>query len=169
MGSCNSRHAPINTESNDDGDPVFGPKLYRSLAGSLRYLTFTRPDISYAAQQICLCMHDHREPHFSAVKRILSAEAKGHGDANAIAETCWLRNLLRELHIPLSSATLVYCDNVRVLHVPLRYQYAYIFTKGLPSALFEEFRTILSVRSPPAKLRESVSCMIIAQELDGNA
>ncbi|GJV57647.1 ribonuclease H-like domain-containing protein [Tanacetum coccineum] len=28
---------------------------------------------------------------------------------------------------------------VRVLHVPSRYQYADIFTKGLPSALFEEF------------------------------
>ncbi|GKB84106.1 ribonuclease H-like domain-containing protein, partial [Tanacetum coccineum] len=29
-------------------------------------------------------------------------------------------------------------------------QYAEIFTKGLPSALFEEFQTSLSVRSPPA-------------------
>ncbi|GJZ08769.1 ribonuclease H-like domain-containing protein [Tanacetum coccineum] len=163
MGSCNSRHAPINTESNDDGDPVFDPKLYRSLAGSLRYLTFTRPDISYAVQHICLYMHDYREPHFSAVKRILRyvREAECRGDVNAVAETRWLRNLLRELHTPLSSATVVYCDNVndvylslnpvRVLHVPLRYQYAYIFIKGLPSALFEEFHTILSVQSPPAQ------------------
>ncbi|GJX11216.1 ribonuclease H-like domain-containing protein [Tanacetum coccineum] len=64
--------------------------------------------------------------------------------------TCWWRNLLRELHKPLSSATLVYCDNVRVLHVPSRYQYADIFTKGLRSTLFEEFRTHLSVWCPPA-------------------
>ncbi|GKF51283.1 ribonuclease H-like domain-containing protein [Tanacetum coccineum] len=104
-----------------------------------------------------------------------SAEAKYRGVANTVAETCWLRNLLRELHTPLSSATLVYCDNVsavylscnlvqhqctkhieidihfvrdlvaagevRVLHVPSRYQYANIFTKSLPSALFEEFRS----------------------------
>nr|GEY96553.1 NBS-containing resistance-like protein [Tanacetum cinerariifolium] len=35
---------------------------------------------------------------------------------------------------------------VRVLHVPSRYQYADIFTKGLPSALFEEYRFGLSVR-----------------------
>ncbi|GJS84203.1 hypothetical protein Tco_0750744 [Tanacetum coccineum] len=34
---------------------------------------------------------------------------------------------------------------VRVLHVLSRYQFADIFTKGLPSALFEEFRTGLSV------------------------
>nr|GEW72660.1 ribonuclease H-like domain-containing protein [Tanacetum cinerariifolium] len=38
---------------------------------------------------------------------------------------------------------------VRVLHVPSCYQYADIFTKGLPSALFKEFRTSLSVRPSP--------------------
>ncbi|GJS77646.1 ribonuclease H-like domain-containing protein, partial [Tanacetum coccineum] len=168
---------------------------------SLQYLTFARQNISYAVQQVCLYMHDLREPHLSALKRILryvsgiqptlsrsSDEAKYRGVANAVAETCWLRNLLLELHSPLSSATLVYCDNVnavylscnpikhqrtkhieigiyfvrdlaaagqvRVLHVSSRYQFADIFTKGLPSALFEEFRSSLSVRSPPAPTAE---------------
>ncbi|GJW38550.1 ribonuclease H-like domain-containing protein [Tanacetum coccineum] len=45
---------------------------------------------------------------------------------------------------------LVAAGHVRVLHVPSRYQYADIFTKGLRSAMFEEFRTSLSVRCPPA-------------------
>ncbi|GJW30715.1 ribonuclease H-like domain-containing protein [Tanacetum coccineum] len=106
------------------------------------------------------------------------------GVANVVAETCWIRNLLRELHTPLSSATIVYCDNVsvvylssnpvqhqrtkhieidihfvwdlvatgqaRVLHVPSRFQYADIFTKGLPSALFYEFRDSLRIRCTPA-------------------
>nr|GEW80451.1 hypothetical protein [Tanacetum cinerariifolium] len=101
-----------------------------------------------------------------------------HGVANAVAETFWIRNLLRELHTPLSSATIVYCDNVsvvylssnpvqhqrtkhieidihfvrdlvatgqvRVLHIPSRFQYVDIFTKGLPSALFDEFHDSLS-------------------------
>nr|GEZ11582.1 zf-CCHC domain-containing protein/UBN2 domain-containing protein [Tanacetum cinerariifolium] len=71
----------------------------------------------------------------------LQGEAEYHGVANAVDETCWLRHLLRELLTPLSFATLVYYENVRVLRVPSRYQYADIFTKGLPSALFEEFRT----------------------------
>ncbi|GKA80648.1 ribonuclease H-like domain-containing protein [Tanacetum coccineum] len=250
MLNCNPSRTPVDTESKlgATGDVVSDPTLYRSLAGSLQYLTFTRPDISYAVQQVCLHMHDPREPHFSALKRILryvrgtldyglqlfsssttdlvaysdadwagcpttrrstsgycvflgnnllswsskrqptlsrsSAEAEYRGVANAVAETCWLRNLLRELHTPLSSATLVYCDNVsavylscnpvqhqrtkhieidihfvrdlvaagqvRVLHVPSRYQFADIFTKGLPSSLFEEFRSSLSVRCSPA-------------------
>ncbi|GJZ36033.1 ribonuclease H-like domain-containing protein [Tanacetum coccineum] len=45
---------------------------------------------------------------------------------------------------------MVTAGQVRVLHVPSRFQYTDIFTKGLPSALFEEFRSNLSVRPPPA-------------------
>ncbi|GJX80251.1 ribonuclease H-like domain-containing protein [Tanacetum coccineum] len=85
-----------------------------------------------------------------------SAEAEYQGVANVVA--AWLRNLLRELHSPLSTATLVYCDNVnavKVLHVPSRFQYADIFSKGLPSALFEEFLSSLSVRPPPAPTAEA--------------
>ncbi|GJV02617.1 ribonuclease H-like domain-containing protein [Tanacetum coccineum] len=92
-------------------------------------------------------------------------EVEYRGVANVVAETTWLRNLLCELHMPLLSATLVYYDNidihfvrdmvahghVRVLHVSSRYQYVDIFTKGLPSALFEEFCSSLSVRSSPAR------------------
>lgn len=37
---------------------------------------------------------------------------------------------------------------VRVLHVPSRYQITDIFTKGLPRVLFEEFRDNLSVHKP---------------------
>jgi len=38
----------------------------------------------------------------------------------------------------------------RVLHVPSRHQIADIFTKGLPRVRFDDFRTSLSVREPPA-------------------
>ncbi|GJT67261.1 ribonuclease H-like domain-containing protein [Tanacetum coccineum] len=46
--SCNPCMAPlVDTESKlgSDGDLVSDPTLYRSLAGALQYLTFTRPDI----------------------------------------------------------------------------------------------------------------------------
>nr|GEX25358.1 ribonuclease H-like domain-containing protein [Tanacetum cinerariifolium] len=220
MVNCNLSRTPIDTESKlgSDCDPVSNLTLYRSLAGSLQYLTFTRPDISYAVEQLfsssttdlvaysnadwagCpttrrstsgYCVFLVNNLLFWSSKRQStlshsSAEAEYRGVANVVAETCWLRNLLRELHNPLSFATLVYCDNVsvvylscnpvqhqrtkhieidihfvrdlvaagqvRVLYVPSRYQFADIFTKGLPSALFEEFRSSLSVRCPPAPI-----------------
>nr|GEW92116.1 NBS-containing resistance-like protein [Tanacetum cinerariifolium] len=46
-----------------------------------------------------------------------SVEAEYCGFANAVAETSWIRNLLRELHTPLLTATLVYCDNVSVVYM----------------------------------------------------
>nr|GEV36259.1 NBS-containing resistance-like protein [Tanacetum cinerariifolium] len=113
-----------------------------------------------------------------------SAEAEYRRVANVVAETSWIRNLLRELHTSLFIATLVYCDNVsvvymsatpvqhqrtkhieidihfvrdkvaachvRVLHVPSRFQYAYIFTKGLSYPLFADFRSSLNVHKTPA-------------------
>ncbi|GKE78610.1 ribonuclease H-like domain-containing protein [Tanacetum coccineum] len=156
MLNCNPSQTPVDTESKlgDDGVVVSDPTLYRSMAGSLQYLTFTRPDISYAVQQISLLIQMPIRP----VAPLLDGPPQ-------------IRNLLRELHSPLSSATLVYCDNVsavylscnpvqhqrtkhieidihfvrdlvatgevRVLHVPSRYQFADIFTKGLPSSLFD--------------------------------
>ncbi|KAJ9535471.1 hypothetical protein OSB04_un001402 [Centaurea solstitialis] len=236
-----------------DGEPVSrdGKKI-RIRRGNPKpeingYLTFTRPDIAYAVQQVCLFMHDPRLPHLNALKHILrylkgtlshglhikasvvdrlvaysdadwagcpntrwstsefcvylgdnlvswsskrqhvvsrsSAEAKYRGIANVVAEAAWLRNLLLELSCPLSRATVVFCDNVsamylasnlvqhqrtkhveidlhfvrervaishvRVLHVPSAYQYADIFTNGLPSSLFLDFRDSLNIRVPP--------------------
>jgi hypothetical protein len=44
---------------------------FSSLAGALKYLTFTSSDIAYAIQQVCLHMHDLREPYLTAMKDIL--------------------------------------------------------------------------------------------------
>nr|GEW47977.1 ribonuclease H-like domain-containing protein [Tanacetum cinerariifolium] len=155
MSNCNATRTPADTESKFDsgGDPVSYSTLYCSLAGGLQYLTFTWPDICYVVQQICLHMHDPREPHLAALKRVLcyicgtldhglqlhvtlsrsSAQAEYRGVVNVVAETTWIPQ-----------------GQVRVLYVPSRYQYA-DFTKGLPTALFEEFHISLSVRSSPAQ------------------
>ncbi|GJU59959.1 ribonuclease H-like domain-containing protein [Tanacetum coccineum] len=75
-------------------------------------------------------MYDPREPHLADLKHILryvretvdhdlqlhvtlsrsSAEAKYRGVANVVAETAWVRNLLRELQFSFVSARFVYCD-----------------------------------------------------------
>jgi hypothetical protein len=246
MSDCKPCSTPVDTQaklSEDDGPPVADATSYRSLTGALQYLTFSRPDIAYAVQQVCLHMHTPREPHLTALKRILrylrgsldyglllrpsptselvvytdadwagcpdtrrstsgyamflgtnlvswaakrqpvvsrsSAEAEYRAVANGVAEASWLRQLLHELHSPLQRATLVYCDNVsavylstnpvqhqrtkhveidlhfvrervaagdvRVLNVPTTLQFTDIFTKGLPSSVFLDFRSSLNI------------------------
>ena len=74
MAKCHSTTTPVDTRaklSATDGDPVEDASQYRSLAGALQYLMLTRPDIAYAVQQVCLFMHDPREPHLAMIKRIL--------------------------------------------------------------------------------------------------
>ncbi|GKC67825.1 ribonuclease H-like domain-containing protein, partial [Tanacetum coccineum] len=44
----------------------------------------------------------------------------------------------------------VTAGHIRVLHVTSRFEYADIFTKGLPHPLFTDFRSSLSVRKTPA-------------------
>ena len=74
MSSWKSSPTPVDTKaklSASYGNSYHGPTEYRSLAGALQYLTFTRPDISYDVQQVCLFMHDPKTQHMSALKRII--------------------------------------------------------------------------------------------------
>lgn len=51
--------------------PFFDVQLYRSLVGSLQYLTLTRPEISHAMNSVCQHMHSTTLFHFIAVKCII--------------------------------------------------------------------------------------------------
>lgn len=46
-----------------------------------------------------------------------SAESEYRAVANAVAECCWLRQLLDELHCPTRKATVVFCDNVSTVYM----------------------------------------------------
>ncbi|CAL9014239.1 unnamed protein product [Prunus brigantina] len=54
-----------------EGDALTDPTIYRSIVGALQYLTFTRPEISYAVNTVCQFMTTPSELHFQLVKRIL--------------------------------------------------------------------------------------------------
>ncbi|XP_022014422.1 uncharacterized mitochondrial protein AtMg00810-like [Helianthus annuus] len=74
MATCNPVATPVDTKpklGTTSSVPFDNPTLYRSLAGALQYLTFTRPDISYAVQQICIHMHNPSSAHWNALKRII--------------------------------------------------------------------------------------------------
>lgn len=53
------------------GSPCSYPTLYRSLVDVLQYLTITRPDLSYAVNQVNQLLHAPTSDHFQVVKRIL--------------------------------------------------------------------------------------------------
>ena len=55
----------------DEGDLLSNPTTYRTLVGSLLYLTNTRPDISYVVQQVSQFMASPRHLHMAAVRRII--------------------------------------------------------------------------------------------------
>uniref|UniRef100_A0A803P916 Mitochondrial protein n=1 Tax=Cannabis sativa TaxID=3483 RepID=A0A803P916_CANSA len=192
MSNCSSCSTPVDIKSklSATSDTPFDDRTkYRSLVGALQYLTFTRPDISYVVQQICLHMHAPTNEHMRAFKCIIrylqgtlshglylynstidrllsytdanwggcpntrrstsrycvflgdnlvswsskrqstlsrsSAEAEYRGVANVVSDSCWIRNLLLELHCPIQKATLVYCDNVSALYLsgnPVQHQ-----------------------------------------------
>jgi hypothetical protein len=74
MSDCKPCPTPVDTQgkvSSNMPPPLRDLTAYRSLAGALQYLTFTRIDTAYAVQQVCLHMHDPHEPHLTVAKRIL--------------------------------------------------------------------------------------------------
>lgn len=53
------------------GEPLPDASQYRSVVGSLQYLAFTRPDISYAVNRLSQFMHKPTHDHWQAAKRVL--------------------------------------------------------------------------------------------------
>ncbi|KAL5562152.1 hypothetical protein UlMin_031899 [Ulmus minor] len=54
-----------------DGDPMEDITQYRSVVGSLQYLTITRPDIAFAVNKACQFMQQPTSAHWLSIKRIL--------------------------------------------------------------------------------------------------
>nr|GEY55405.1 ribonuclease H-like domain-containing protein [Tanacetum cinerariifolium]GEY59082.1 ribonuclease H-like domain-containing protein [Tanacetum cinerariifolium] len=104
MQKCNPCKTHVATESK------FGADVQQLHVSSTSHLT-AYTDVDWAGCSVTLSRS--------------SIEAKYRGVANVVAETAWVRNLLHELHAPLFTATLVYCDNISVVYMftnPVQHQ-----------------------------------------------
>jgi hypothetical protein len=74
MEDCNPTETPIplgTKLSKQDEGPTVDSTLYKSLVGSLLYLTTTRPDIMYATNFVSRFMESPKDSHWKMAKRIL--------------------------------------------------------------------------------------------------
>ncbi|XP_058216611.1 uncharacterized protein LOC131327459 [Rhododendron vialii] len=146
--------------------PLANPEHYRSLVGSLHYLTLTRREISFAVNTICQHMHAPLECHLTVVKRIL--------------------RYIKDLGVQLTAPPILWCDNnsafslatnlvfhartkhvevdfhfvqekialkqFSIRHVPSMFQIANILTKPLTVARFLLLRDKLKLSQVPASV-----------------
>ncbi|KAH9648378.1 hypothetical protein KPL70_025559 [Citrus sinensis] len=74
MNDCKPISTPVECgvklSKYDEGEDI-DPTFFKSLVGSLRYLTCTRPDILYAVGLVSRYMKNPKTTHFKAAKRIL--------------------------------------------------------------------------------------------------
>ncbi|KAL0317673.1 UNVERIFIED_CONTAM: Retrovirus-related Pol polyprotein from transposon TNT 1-94 [Sesamum angustifolium] len=74
MESCKTVTTPLVTGEKyqkEDGSQKVDGSIYRSLIGSLLYLTATRPDIMFATSLLSRFMQSPSQVHYAATKRIL--------------------------------------------------------------------------------------------------
>ncbi|KAG6399857.1 hypothetical protein SASPL_141342 [Salvia splendens] len=74
MENCNPVFSPMATNDKlkkDDGSEKVDAQLFRSLVGSLIYLTNTRPDIVQAVGMLSRFLNESTKLHFAAAKRIM--------------------------------------------------------------------------------------------------
>ncbi|XP_016178888.1 uncharacterized protein LOC107621379 [Arachis ipaensis] len=104
MQGCKSQATPLPSTlklTAKGGSTFEDPKLYRSVVGSLQYLTVIRPEIAYCVNRTVVA-HSSTEAEYRSI-------------AVAITDIMWIQNLLTELACPLSTIPQVYCDNLNAI------------------------------------------------------
>ncbi|GJS60700.1 ribonuclease H-like domain-containing protein [Tanacetum coccineum] len=166
--NCNPCRTLVDTNSKlgPDGNPVSDPTLYHSLASGLQgtldydlqlhvsntdWLT-TYTDADWAGCHVTrrstfgYCVFLGENLLSWSTKRQATLSSVVYHSNNSVQHPC-TKHIELDIHFVRD---FVANGLERVMHVPFRYRYADIFTKRLPSALFQEFRSSLNVRIPPA-------------------
>ncbi|XP_021974424.1 uncharacterized mitochondrial protein AtMg00810-like [Helianthus annuus] len=74
MAECNSTLFPMQPKiklNKDEGDKPYDATTYRRIIGSIRYLIYTRPDLSYSVGVVSKYMQNPIVSHYNTVKQIL--------------------------------------------------------------------------------------------------
>ncbi|GKB21569.1 ribonuclease H-like domain-containing protein [Tanacetum coccineum] len=175
MLKCNPCMTPIDTEKKlgPEGSPVTDPTLYRNLARSLHYFGLLHHSLLHTLMLIGqdTLSRSSAEAEYRGVANVVAETSWIHNllrklhtllftailvyydnvsdvymSANPVQHQC-TKHIEIDIHFVRDK---VAAGHVRVLHVSSRFQYADIFTKGLPYPLFTDFRSSLSVRKTSA-------------------
>eukprot|EP00253_Pinus_taeda_P012844 PITA_12844 len=116
----------------EDSSKDFDPKLYKSIVGSLMYLTATRLDIMHAMSLISRFMERPKKTHWKStpgyvfhmgsgaiswaskkqpVVSLSTTEVEYVAATTATCQAVWLRRVLRDLCHEQGKGTTIYCDN----------------------------------------------------------
>jgi len=74
MAGAKEATTPLSTTSNlilTDGFASIDASEFRSVIGSLQYLSLTRPDIAFTVHKLSQFMHKPTQLHWQAVKRLI--------------------------------------------------------------------------------------------------
>lgn len=113
MTACKPNETSIdpNHRFTNMSDRLIDAERYQSLVGRLIYLTFTKPDITYAMSVVNQFMYAPATVHLDANKRSLSGYCTFIAHYSAKAEFQSMVELLSKIGFPFTSPMCLYCDN----------------------------------------------------------
>eukprot|EP00253_Pinus_taeda_P029057 PITA_29057 len=142
---CTPMVTGCNLRSNDESTTIHQP-TYRSMIGSLLYLTGTRPDIMHAVGIIGRFQENPKEDTFRQLrefsnifkehKTMAYAEAKYVVVASCCTQLLWMMQTLQDFQITCTPPTSIFCDNTSAIsvsknpimhsktkHIPIKYHF----------------------------------------------